>query len=268
MSLFPIFLKLTGRRCLVVGAGSIAESKIQSLLDADADVTVVATRISAQVQRQAENGEIKLHLREFVDSDLDGNFLVVAGTDVPEVNRAVFAGCERRNILVNAIDDPPYCDYYFPSIVKRGDLLIAISTAGESPALAQRLRKELNAQLPLDLGPWLMELGRLRREVIGMEPLGEPRKMLLHQLAQREVCGAEACPSREMARAHARQHYPQRNPQLMETQELRISNDAPPEGQNVTPVTNAVPLSEGHGLSHAIHPDEEKAALAVEGTLP
>lgn len=214
MSLFPIYLKLTGRRCLVVGAGNIAESKIESLHDADADVTVVATRVSPRVQQLADNGEIHLHVREFTDADIDGNFLVVAGTDVPEVNRAVFAGAERRNIMVNAVDDPPYCDYYFPSIVKRGDLIIAISTAGESPALAQQLRKELNEQLPRDIGPWLMELGRLRREVLGMEPLGETRKMLLHQLAQRDVCGAEACPSREMARAHARQHYPERNPML------------------------------------------------------
>ena len=211
MSLFPIFLKLTGRRCLVVGAGNIAESKIQSLHDAEADVTVVATRASAVVQELAASGEIKLHLREFIDNDVDDNFLVVAGTDVPEVNRAVFAGAERRGIMVNAVDDPPYCDYYFPSIVRRGDLQIAISTAGESPALAQQLRKELNEQLPRDLGPWLMELGRLRREVLGMEPLGETRKLLLHQLAQRDVCGAEACPSREMARAHARKHYPERN---------------------------------------------------------
>ncbi len=215
MSLFPIYLKLTARRCLVVGAGSIAESKIQSLLEAEADVTVVATRASAIVQQLAADGEIKLHLREFVDSDIDGNFLVVAGTDVPEVNRAVFAGAERRNILVNAVDDPPYCDYYFPSIVRRGDLQIAISTAGESPALAQQLRKELNEQLPRDLGPWLMELGRLRREVLGMEPLGETRKLLLHQLAQREVCGAEACPSRAMARAHAVEHFPERNAALV-----------------------------------------------------
>ena len=214
MALFPIYLKLTARRCLVVGAGSIAESKIQSLLDAEADVTVVATRVSPAVRQLADTGDVRLHLREFVDADLDGNFLAVAGTDVPAVNRAVFAGAERRGILVNAVDDPPYCDYYFPSIVKRGDLQIAISTAGESPALAQQLRKELNEQLPRDLGPWLMELGRLRREVLGMEPLGEPRKMLLHQLAQRAVCGAEACPSREMARAHARKNYPERNPSL------------------------------------------------------
>lgn len=218
MSLFPIFLKLTGRRCLVVGAGTIAESKIESLQGAEAEVMVVATRVSARVQEMAANGEVQLHLREFADSDLDGQFLAVAGTDVPEVNRAVFAGAERRGILVNAVDDPPYCDYYFPSIVKRGELQIAISTAGESPALAQQLRKELNEQLPKDVGPWVMELGRLRREVLGMEPLGETRKLLLHTLAQRDVCGAEACPSRAMARAHAREHYPERNPQL--TQDL------------------------------------------------
>lgn len=211
MSLFPIFLKLTARRCLVVGAGSIAEGKIIALREADADVTVVATRVSARVQQLAEAGEIRLHLRTFEDGDLDGMFLAVAGTDVPEVNRAVFAGAERRGVLVNAVDDPPYCDFYFPSIVRRGNLQVAISTAGDSPALAQQLRRELNEQLPLDLGPWLEELGRLRREVLQMEPLGETRKLLLHQLATREVCGAEACPSRQMARAHAREHYPERN---------------------------------------------------------
>ncbi len=208
MSLFPIFLKLTAKRCLVVGAGSIAESKIQSLLDAEADVTVVATRASAKVQQQAEAGEITLHFRPFQDADLDGMYLAVAGTDVPEVNRAVFAGAQERGILINAVDDPPYCDFYFPSIVRRGDLQIAISTAGESPAFAMQLRKALNEALPHDVGPWLEELGRLRREVLQMEPLGEPRKQLLHLLAQREVCSADACPSRQIAHAHAHEHYP------------------------------------------------------------
>jgi len=212
MSLFPIFLKLTARRCLVVGAGNIAESKILSLLEAEADVTVVATHAFPRIHELAAEGALQLHLRDFQDDDLNDIFLAVAGTNVPEVNRAVFSGAQRRNILVNAVDDPPYCDYYFPSVVRRGDLQIAISTAGESPALAQRLRKELNEQLPRDLGPWLQELGRLRREVLQMEPLGEPRKLLLHTLATREVCGAEACPSREIARTHARSHYPERNP--------------------------------------------------------
>lgn len=211
MSLFPIFLKLTARRCLVVGAGNIAESKILSLLEAEADVTVVSTRAYPRIQELAAEGTLQLHLREFTDSDLEGMFLAVAGTDVPEVNRAVFSGAQRRKILVNAVDDPPFCDFYFPSVVRRGDLQVAISTAGESPALAQQLRKELNEQLPRDLGPWLQELGRLRREVLQMEPLGERRKLLLHSLATREVCGAEVCPSREIARAHARTWYPERN---------------------------------------------------------
>jgi len=89
--------------------------------------------------------------------------------------------------------------------VRRGELQVAISTAGESPALAQRLRKEINAALPHDFGEWLMELGRLRREVTAVEPIGEPRKQLLHELAQREVCGFDGCPSRMRARQHMRE---------------------------------------------------------------
>ena len=120
------------------------------------------------------------------------------------MNRAVFAEAEAAGILINAVDDPPFCDFYFPSVVRRGDLQIAISTAGASPALAQRLRKEINALLPLDTGDWLAELGNLRREVLQMEPLSEARTELLHQLASREVCGYDACPSRTLAREHAR----------------------------------------------------------------
>ena len=119
------------------------------------------------------------------------------------MNRAVFAEAEANGILINAVDDPPFCDFYFPSVVRRGDLQIAISTGGASPALAQRLRKELNALLPLDLGDWLADLGNLRREVLQLEPLNDARKELLHQLASRDVCGYDGCPSRQMARAHA-----------------------------------------------------------------
>ncbi|ADV82484.1 precorrin-2 dehydrogenase/sirohydrochlorin ferrochelatase family protein [Terriglobus saanensis] len=202
MSLFPLFLKLTARPCLVVGAGAIAEGKIAALLESEATVTVVAPQADPRVEEWAASGEITLLRREYQTSDVEGMFLVVAGTNVPPVNRAVYAAATERGILCNAVDDPPYCDFYFPSIVRRGELQIAISTAGESPAFAQQLRKELNEQLPKDLGPWLMELGRLRREVTAVEPLGEPRKMLLHQLAKREVCGAQDCPTRMIAREH------------------------------------------------------------------
>ena len=203
MSLFPIFLKLTGRPCTVIGAGRLAESKIESLLTAAARVTVIAPQANDRITALAASGEITLHLRPYAPGDLANQFLAVAATNVPTVNRAVFAEAEASGVLINAVDDPPFCDFYFPSVVRRGDLQIAISTAGASPALAQRLRKEINALLPLDTGDWLAELGNLRREVLQAEPLNPARNELLHQLASREVCSYDACPSRQMARRHA-----------------------------------------------------------------
>jgi precorrin-2 dehydrogenase / sirohydrochlorin ferrochelatase len=203
MDLFPIFLKIAARPCIVIGAGNLAESKIESLQAAHAKVTVIAPEARPRIADLAAAGEIEWLEREYAEGDLTGHFLVVAATNNPAVNRAVYKEATEKNILCNAVDDPPFCDFYFPSVVRRGDLQIAISTAGASPALAQRLRKEINAQLPLDAGDWLTDLGNLRREVTQMEPLNDERKWLLHQLAQREVCGYEACPSRVLARQHA-----------------------------------------------------------------
>jgi precorrin-2 dehydrogenase / sirohydrochlorin ferrochelatase len=206
MDLFPIFLKLTGRRCLVLGAGNLAESKIESLRAAHAHVTVIAPHARERILDLAAAGEVDLLQRPYAPGDVtNGNyFLVVTATNDGAVNRAVYHEAVAANVLCNAVDDPPFCDFYFPSVVRRGDLQIAISTAGASPALAQRLRKEINAQLPLDTGDWLTDLGNLRREVVAAEPLNDERKLLLHQLASREVCGFDQCPSRVLAREHAR----------------------------------------------------------------
>jgi precorrin-2 dehydrogenase/sirohydrochlorin ferrochelatase len=208
MDLFPIFLKLTGRRCLVIGAGNLAESKIESLRAAHAHVTVIAPHARERILDLAAAGEIDLLPRPYAPGDVADSeahfFLVVTATNDPAVNRAVYHEAVAANVLCNAVDDPPFCDFYFPSVVRRGDLQIAISTAGASPALAQRLRKEINAQLPLDTGDWLTDLGDLRREVVAAEPLNDERKLLLHQLASREVCGFDQCPSRVLAREHAR----------------------------------------------------------------
>jgi precorrin-2 dehydrogenase/sirohydrochlorin ferrochelatase len=211
MSLFPLFLKLTGRRALVIGAGHLAESKIDSLRAADAAVTVIAPEVSDRIAEQAAAGELTLCRRRYQPGDLAESFLVVAATNDAAVNRAVFAEATASGVLCNAVDDPPFCDFYFPSVVRRGDLQIAISTAGNSPALAQQLRKELNEQLPPDLGEWLTDLGNLRREVVAAEPLNESRRLLLHELAQRQVCAYDQCPSRLLAREHART-----NPQTAE----------------------------------------------------
>ncbi len=208
MDLFPIFLKLTGRSCVVIGAGNLAESKIESLRAANAQVTVIAPEARPRIADMAASGEIVWHRREFRHGDIAQAaptcFLAVTATNLGHVNRAVYLEAQAANVLCNAGDDPPFCDFYFPSVVRRGDLQIAISTAGASPALAQRLRKEINAALPLDTGDWLADLGNLRREVTQIEPLNEERKQLLHQLATREVCGYDGCPSRVLARRHAR----------------------------------------------------------------
>ena len=112
---------------------------------------------------------------------------------------------ETRNILCNSVDDIPNCDFFFGSVVSRGELQIAISTAGESPAFAQRLRREIDEQLPEDLGPWLENLGELRREVLATHPRGEERRLLLHELAQRQICDSALCPIAARLRNTARE---------------------------------------------------------------
>src|SRR5690242_532377 len=142
MKLFPIFVKLEGRRVLLVGAGRVGESKVSGLLSAGAEVTVVAPAATAAIQQLAEERKLVWRRREFVPDDLDGRVLVVAA--VPkDVARAIYDEARRRNVLINSVDDPDNCDFYYPAVVNRGDLQIAISTAGHSPALAQRIRIEL-----------------------------------------------------------------------------------------------------------------------------
>lgn len=199
MSLFPLFLKLDGKRCLVVGAGLIGLEKVESLLRCGASILVVAPLAVTRVQELSSGGEIEWLARGYEPGDMSGCDLVIAATSDRDVNRAIFEEASRRSILCNTADDPPLCDFFFASIVQRGELQIAISTAGQSPALAQRLRREIDAQLPEDLGPWLDHLGQLRREVLDVMPAGAERKGLLHELAHRQVCGAPDCP----ARAHA-----------------------------------------------------------------
>ncbi|MDE3188601.1 MAG: uroporphyrinogen-III C-methyltransferase [Acidobacteriota bacterium] len=201
MSLLPIFLKLDNRPCLLVGAGAVALDKIGSLLKTGLRLRVVAPEARPEIRQLAVEGKLEWIQRPFALADLGGNFLVIAATDSPEVNTAVYRGAVERGIPCNSVDDIPNCDFFFGSVVSRGALQIAISTAGESPAVAQRLRREIDEQLPQDLGPWLEDLGQLRREVLGTHPRGDARKALLHQLAQRQVCGSASCPSRQMALA-------------------------------------------------------------------
>jgi len=201
MSLLPIFLKLDGRPGLMVGAGNIALEKIGTLLKTGVRLRVIAPEARVEIQELANQGALEWIPREFQVSDLVGNFVVITATDRPEVNAQVYRESVARGILVNSVDDIPHCDFFFGSIVSRGDLQIAISTSGESPALAQRLRREIDEQLPRDLGPWLSELGKLRRGILEAMPRSEERRLLLHELAHRQTCEPSTCPARNIAPA-------------------------------------------------------------------
>jgi precorrin-2 dehydrogenase/sirohydrochlorin ferrochelatase len=187
----------------------IGLEKVESLLRCGASIRVVAPQAVARVQELSAQAQIRWEARAYEPADVTGCDLVIAASSDRGVNRAVFEEATRQGILCNTADDPPLCDFFFASIVQRGDLQIAISTAGQSPALAQRLRREIDAQLPADLGTWLAELGQLRREVLQAMPAGPARKALLHQLAHREVCSLPACPARSFVDAEIKHEVPQ-----------------------------------------------------------
>jgi precorrin-2 dehydrogenase / sirohydrochlorin ferrochelatase len=181
--LFPVFIKLADRPCLVVGAGEIALAKVFSLLQSGARITVVAPEAKSAIREMARSGRLVWNKRKYQPSDLAGAFLAIAGTSDFALNHEVFVDAERRGILCNAVDDPPNCDFYFPAIVRRGDLQIAISTAGESPAFAQKLRCALENALDFNVGDWLAAIGQIRRDILAAYPASEARKRALHVLA-------------------------------------------------------------------------------------
>jgi precorrin-2 dehydrogenase / sirohydrochlorin ferrochelatase len=187
MALFPMFVKLRDRLCVVVGGGQIAESKIPGLLAAEAKVRVIAPEVTESLDAQASEGRIEWLRKPFEPADLRGAYLVVAATPQAAVNHEVFREAEAHGILCNAVDDPDYCHFYYPSVVRRGALQIAISTAGFSPALAQRLRRELELQFGPEYGPWLDWLGAARKFLRAKRDDPEETRQLLHRLASPEM---------------------------------------------------------------------------------
>lgn len=169
---YPVNLRLAGRRCLVVGGGRVAATKVQGLLDAEADVTVVAPQIDDGLRGR---DDVTLVERAFATADLEGCWLVITATDDPEVNAHVSAEATDRHIWVNSADDPENCTFTLPARVRRGDLLIAVSTGGRSPAMASWLRRWLDAQLGPEHDALFQMLAEVREELradgVGTESL-------------------------------------------------------------------------------------------------
>ena len=188
--LFPMFVKLEGRRCLVVGAGKVGGPKIGGLIDTGARVHVVALEASETVHAWANAGKITLELRAFANEDLEGTFLAVVATASRPLNASIYHEAQRRRILCNVVDVPEYCDFYYPAVVHRGDLQIAISTNGQSPSLAQKLRQQLEKQFGPGYARWVAELGETRRLVLASDLDPQRKSDLLHSLASREALKA------------------------------------------------------------------------------
>ena len=185
-----MFVKLEGKRCLVVGAGKVGEPKIGSLIDTGARVQVVALEASEAVHQWARAGKITLEVRPFAPADLDEAFLAVVATASRALNGSIYREAQQRGILCNVVDVPEYCDFYYPAVVRRGDLQIAVSTSGQSPSLAQRVRQQLERQFGPGYVRWVAELGETRKLVLA-SPLDPKRKSeLLHSLASREALKA------------------------------------------------------------------------------
>jgi len=194
-----MFVKLAGKQCLVVGAGNVGTPKIGGLIDTGASIQVVAMAASGQVREWAEAGKIAMELRAFTESDLDGKLLAVVATASRSLNELIYREAQRRGVLCNVVDVPEYCDFFYPAVVRRGDLQIAISTAGQSPSLAQRIRRQLEEQFGAAYADWVERLGETRRLILASDLEQETKWKLLHSLASREAFEAALEETRELS---------------------------------------------------------------------
>jgi precorrin-2 dehydrogenase / sirohydrochlorin ferrochelatase len=143
MRYYPVYINLTGKLSIVIGGGSMAEAKVLGLLEADAQVTVIAPEITPGLRELAQNGKIAWQQRAYDEGDLEGAAIAISAADDPALNHRVWDEAQQRRVLINVVDDPPYCDFIAPAIVRRGDITLAISTNGKMPALSAHLRREL-----------------------------------------------------------------------------------------------------------------------------
>jgi precorrin-2 dehydrogenase/sirohydrochlorin ferrochelatase len=187
MRYYPVYLDIKDRNCLVVGGGSVGTRKVKTLLECGANVTVVSTAATEKLHQLSNNGEIKLEARPFQTNDLNDRFMVIGATDNQELNFNIHAEAEHRGILCNIADCPKACNFILPSIVNRGDLIIAISTSGKSPALAKSLRKHLEKEFGEEYAEFLNLMGAIRQKLLSQDHEPEAHKHLFEQLIEKAL---------------------------------------------------------------------------------
>lgn len=182
MRYYPIHLDIQNKNCLVVGGGGVGTRKVMTLLQCGANVTVVSPEISDRLQDLAESARLTLKPRPYRTEDIEGVFLVIGASDDETLNRRISSDAERRNTLCNIADRPEKCNFILPSIVRRDDLVITISTSGRSPALAKKLRKKLERRFGPEYGDFLKLMGAIRSKLLSQAHEPEVHKPLFEQL--------------------------------------------------------------------------------------
>ncbi|UCB48810.1 MAG: bifunctional precorrin-2 dehydrogenase/sirohydrochlorin ferrochelatase [Deltaproteobacteria bacterium] len=192
MSYYPVLIHLEGKKVVVVGGGTVAERKIETLLEYGAVVQVVSRDLTPRLLKYSEEGTIDFLGQEFHEDCLDKAFMVIAATDDPPFNHRVSEKAKQRGLLVNAVDQPSDCNFIVPSILRRGDLLIAVSTSGKSPALAKKVRETLEEIFGSEYEPLLILMGRLREEIRSQRLSQDENRRIFHKLVNSPILEAIA----------------------------------------------------------------------------
>ena len=197
---YPIYVQLREQPCVVIGGGKIAEGKVDGLLAAEAKVTIIAPDLTPHLHQLAEEKRITYLERTYQPGDLSGAFLIICATDQPEINHQVWQEADANHQLVNVVDDTPRCNFIAPSILRKGDLTIAVSTSGKAPALAVRLKERFQREIGPEYARFLELAGELREPLAQHIPDFETRKALWYELVDSEILDALARGDEALAR--------------------------------------------------------------------
>ncbi|MEG1362719.1 MAG: bifunctional precorrin-2 dehydrogenase/sirohydrochlorin ferrochelatase [Lachnospiraceae bacterium] len=186
MSYFPLYVELNGKKCAVIGGGAVAFRKVRTLMDYGAFVEITAPRLEPELERFVEEnkGNISVNRREYKDQDLNGAFLVIAATNDEVVNRQIGISCHERKIAVNVVDDQKTCDFFFPALIKRGEVVVGISTGGKSPTLSRQLKEQIDEVLPEHLGEVAEDMIEYRDYVSSKVKSRKNRKLVFEKMLE------------------------------------------------------------------------------------
>jgi precorrin-2 dehydrogenase / sirohydrochlorin ferrochelatase len=209
LSYYPIFVQMEGMRALVVGGGAVAQRKVETLLAFGADVSMVSRDLTPELTRLVDAGKVRFLGPEMADQFFEDVSLVIAATDDAALNHEVSQGARQRGLLVNAVDQPADCTFIVPSIVRRGDLLIAVSTSGRSPAFSKKIRKRLEAEFGDEYARFLALMGRVRKAVLAMGLPQKDNSRIFHEIVDSDILEALARHDREGVAAILREILPE-----------------------------------------------------------